>query len=114
MTLVAGIDSSTQTCKVTVRDLGTGMQVREGKASHPRATIVHPNLWWDALLTAVRRAGGLDDVVDKLVPALQERGAYRTAYTGSTLREHLDLPPAPVRAAHHTDSPLTTAHGGTR
>ncbi|WP_291080820.1 NtaA/DmoA family FMN-dependent monooxygenase [Dietzia sp. UBA5065] len=58
--------------------------------------------------------GGLDDVVDKLVPALQERGAYRTAYTGSTLREHLDLPPAPVRAAHHTDSPLTTAHGGTR
>ncbi|MFJ3903589.1 NtaA/DmoA family FMN-dependent monooxygenase [Streptomyces sp. NPDC090025] len=35
---------------------------------------------------------GLDDIVELLVPELQERGAYRTAYTGSTLREHLDLP----------------------
>ncbi|WP_454048576.1 NtaA/DmoA family FMN-dependent monooxygenase [Cellulomonas sp. Marseille-Q8402] len=34
---------------------------------------------------------GLDDIVDRVVPALQERGAYRTAYTGSTLREHLGL-----------------------
>ncbi|WP_028046794.1 LLM class flavin-dependent oxidoreductase [Cellulomonas sp. URHE0023] len=34
---------------------------------------------------------GLDDVVDLLVPELQERGAYRTEYTGSTLREHLGL-----------------------
>ncbi|MFI8823638.1 NtaA/DmoA family FMN-dependent monooxygenase [Streptomyces sp. NPDC053431] len=36
---------------------------------------------------------GLDDIVDLLVPELQERGAYRTAYTGSTLREHLGLAP---------------------
>lgn len=62
-TLVAGIDSSTQSCKVTVRDLATGVQIREGRASHAAATIVHPDRWWDALLTAVRRAGGLDDVV---------------------------------------------------
>lgn len=34
---------------------------------------------------------GLDDVVNHLVPALQDRGAYRTAYQGSTLREHLGL-----------------------
>jgi xylulokinase len=61
-TLVAGIDSSTQSCKVSVRDLTTWKQVREGKASHPSDTIVDPNVWWDALLTAVRRAGGLDDV----------------------------------------------------
>ncbi|MFB4419713.1 NtaA/DmoA family FMN-dependent monooxygenase [Streptomyces sp. QL37] len=33
------------------------------------------------------------DIVDKLVPELQERGVYRTAYRGTTLREHLDLPP---------------------
>ncbi len=33
------------------------------------------------------------DIVDTLVPELQERGAYRAAYTGSTLREHLALPP---------------------
>ena len=35
----------------------------------------------------------LAEVVDKLVPELQERGAYRTGYQGSTLREHLALPP---------------------
>ncbi|MDT3400319.1 NtaA/DmoA family FMN-dependent monooxygenase [Streptomyces sp. B1866] len=34
---------------------------------------------------------GLDDVVDLLIPELQERGVYRTAYTGTTLREHLGL-----------------------
>jgi FMN-dependent oxidoreductase (nitrilotriacetate monooxygenase family) len=36
----------------------------------------------------------LVDIVDTLVPELQERGAYRTEYTGSTLREHLSLPSA--------------------
>jgi alkanesulfonate monooxygenase SsuD/methylene tetrahydromethanopterin reductase-like flavin-dependent oxidoreductase (luciferase family) len=35
----------------------------------------------------------IEDVVDKVVPELQERGAYRTAYEGTTLREHLALPP---------------------
>lgn len=62
MTLVAGIDSSTQGCKVTVRDLLTGAAVREGKASHPAQSIVDPEVWWTALVTAVRRAGALDDV----------------------------------------------------
>jgi len=37
--------------------------------------------------------GSLVDIVDKLVPELQERGVYRTEYQGSTLREHLSLPP---------------------
>ena len=36
---------------------------------------------------------GLDEIVDKLVPELQDRGAYRTAYEGTTLREHLNLRP---------------------
>jgi alkanesulfonate monooxygenase SsuD/methylene tetrahydromethanopterin reductase-like flavin-dependent oxidoreductase (luciferase family) len=35
----------------------------------------------------------LADIVDKVVPALQDRGVYRTEYEGSTLREHLALPP---------------------
>ncbi|MGW2151255.1 NtaA/DmoA family FMN-dependent monooxygenase [Nonomuraea bangladeshensis] len=35
--------------------------------------------------------GGLDDFVDRVVPILRERGAFRTHYTGSTLREHLEL-----------------------
>ncbi|MFF7546990.1 NtaA/DmoA family FMN-dependent monooxygenase [Streptomyces canus] len=40
--------------------------------------------------------GGLDEFVEEVVPRLQERGAFRTAYRGSTLRSHLGLPD-PVR-----------------
>src|SRR5580658_3285044 len=36
--------------------------------------------------------GGLDDVVDKIVPELQRRGIFRREYEGTTLRENLDLP----------------------
>ncbi|KAK1178205.1 NtaA/DmoA family FMN-dependent monooxygenase [Streptomyces sp. NBS 14/10] len=35
--------------------------------------------------------GGLDEFVDRVVPLLQERGAFRTRYEGRTLREHLGL-----------------------
>jgi hypothetical protein len=35
---------------------------------------------------------GLDDFVDQVVPELQRRGLFRQAYTGRTLREHLELP----------------------
>jgi alkanesulfonate monooxygenase SsuD/methylene tetrahydromethanopterin reductase-like flavin-dependent oxidoreductase (luciferase family) len=36
--------------------------------------------------------GGLEDFVDLVVPELQRRGIYRTAYEGKTLRENLGLP----------------------
>ncbi|MFE9444298.1 NtaA/DmoA family FMN-dependent monooxygenase [Streptomyces sp. NPDC006602] len=35
--------------------------------------------------------GGLDEFVDRVVPLLQERGAFRTEYEGTTLRSHLGL-----------------------
>jgi FMN-dependent oxidoreductase (nitrilotriacetate monooxygenase family) len=35
--------------------------------------------------------GGLDDFLALVVPELQRRGLFRTAYQGSTLREHLGL-----------------------
>ncbi len=35
--------------------------------------------------------GGLDAVVDKLVPELQRRGLFRQEYSGRTLRDHLGL-----------------------
>jgi FMN-dependent oxidoreductase (nitrilotriacetate monooxygenase family) len=34
---------------------------------------------------------GLDRFVDEVVPILQERGVFRSDYTGSTLRDHLGL-----------------------
>lgn len=36
--------------------------------------------------------GGLDEFVDRVVPLLQERRAFRTEYRGTTLRSHLGLP----------------------
>jgi alkanesulfonate monooxygenase SsuD/methylene tetrahydromethanopterin reductase-like flavin-dependent oxidoreductase (luciferase family) len=36
--------------------------------------------------------GGLDEFVERVVPLLQERGVFRTEYTGTTLRSHLGLP----------------------
>jgi alkanesulfonate monooxygenase SsuD/methylene tetrahydromethanopterin reductase-like flavin-dependent oxidoreductase (luciferase family) len=40
---------------------------------------------------------GLDDIVNHLVPELQERGVYPTEYAGPTLRENLGLA-SPVRS----------------
>ncbi|QAV71459.1 xylulokinase [Salinibacterium sp. UTAS2018] len=62
MTLVAGIDSSTQSCKIVIVDAATGALVRTGRASHPTGTEVDPNAWWVALNEAITEAGGLDDV----------------------------------------------------
>ncbi|HET8640954.1 MAG TPA: xylulokinase, partial [Pseudonocardiaceae bacterium] len=61
-TLVAGVDSSTQSCKVVVRDAATGELVRHGRAGHPDGTETDPEHWWRALQDAARDAGGLDDV----------------------------------------------------
>jgi len=62
VTLVAGIDSSTQSCKVVVCDADSGHVAREGRAGHPAGTEVDPEAWWEALQVAIRAAGGLDDV----------------------------------------------------
>lgn len=62
MALVMGVDSSTQSCKVVVRDAVTGAVLRTGRASHPDATEVDPEAWWDALQRALADAGGMDDI----------------------------------------------------
>ena len=59
---VAGVDSSTQSCKIVICDPASGRIIREGRASHPEGSEVAPQAWWDAFLEAVRAAGGLDDV----------------------------------------------------
>jgi xylulokinase len=62
MTLVIGVDSSTQSCKVVVTDAATGAIVRSGRASHPDGTSVDPEAWWTALQSAIAEAGGLGEV----------------------------------------------------
>lgn len=56
--------------------------------------------------------GGLDAFADTVVPLLQERGVFRSEYTGRTLRDHLGLREAPGPAAPGalTASGRTAAH----
>src|SRR5664280_2037894 len=71
MALVAGIDSSTQSCKVVIRDAETGALLRHGRAAHPDGTEVDPASWWTALESALAEAGGIADVVAVAVGAQQ-------------------------------------------
>ena len=71
MTLVAGVDSSTQSVKVSIRDAHSGREVRSGRAPHPDGTAVDVRVWRHALAEALARAGGLDDVAALSVGAQQ-------------------------------------------
>jgi xylulokinase len=88
MTLVAGVDSSTQSCKVVVRDADTGALVREGRAAHPDGTEVHPDAWWQALTEAAEQAGGLADVAAVAVGA-QQHGMVCLDERGEVVRPAL-------------------------
>jgi xylulokinase len=88
MTLVAGVDSSTQSCKVVIRDLDTGAVVRTGRASHPDGTSVDPERWWEALQTALAEAGGLADVAAISVGG-QQHGMVALDATGAVVRDAL-------------------------
>jgi xylulokinase len=69
--LVAGIDSSTQSCKVLVCEADTGEVVREGRAPHPDGTEIDPAAWQSAAGAAIAAAGGLDEVAAVSVAAQQ-------------------------------------------
>jgi xylulokinase len=70
--LVAGVDSSTQSCKVMVCDAVTGEVVRQGRASHPDGTEVDPHEWWRAYEEAT--ADGLLDGVSAISVGGQQHG----------------------------------------
>lgn len=88
MTLVAGVDSSTQSCKVVIRDAETGELVRQGRATHPAGTEVHPSHWWSALLLAIEEAGGLDGVAAISVGG-QQHGMVCLDDSGNVVRDAL-------------------------
>lgn len=88
MPLVAGVDSSTQSCKVVILDADTGVLVREGRAAHPDGTEVDPEAWWTALQTAIADAGGFDDVAAVSI-AGQQHGMVALDAAGRVIRPAL-------------------------
>ncbi|MGA4959558.1 LLM class flavin-dependent oxidoreductase [Streptomyces lavendulocolor] len=86
--------------RLTVRQLigrlggGRGHRTFAGTAEQVADTIEH---WYDSgaadgfnIMPAVLPSG-LERFVDEVVPLLQERGLFRTEYTGTTLRDHYGL-----------------------
>lgn len=88
MTLVAGVDSSTQSCKVVIADAATGRIVRTGRATHPEGTEVDPEAWWVALQAAIVDAGGFDDVAAVSI-AGQQHGMVVLDAQGAVIRPAL-------------------------
>lgn len=93
--LVAGIDSSTQSTKVEVRDIGSGEVVAVGRAGHPPTTPPRseqdPESWWAAMVDAFAQCAdqigpaGLNDVVAVSVGG-QQHGLVLLDEAGAALR----------------------------
>lgn len=85
-TLVAGVDSSTQSCKVMIHDADTGALVRSGVARHTAGTEIDPEVWWRAFKEASRQAGGLSDV-SAIAVAGQQHGMVALDEAGKVVRD---------------------------
>ena len=86
--LIAGVDSSTQSVKVVIRDSNTGELVRQGRASHPDGTEVDPVHWLNGLNSAITEAGGIEDV-SAISIAGQQHGMVALDSNGDVIRDAL-------------------------
>ena len=86
--LAAGVDSSTQSCKVVIVDPATGEVVRSGRASHPNGTELNPRYWWAALQEAIDAAGGLSGVGAISIGG-QQHGLVALDALGNVVRDAL-------------------------
>ena len=90
MALVAGVDSSTQSTKVELRDVETGRVAATGRASHPPAepprSEQDPRHWWRALVEALGSCGDRRREVAAVAVAGQQHGLVVLDADGEPLR----------------------------
>ena len=91
MPLVLGVDSSTQSTKVEVRDAEDGRLVGSARAPHPAVhpprSEQEPEAWWEALcLTAAEATADGAHAVDAVSVAGQQHGMVLLDGDGSVLR----------------------------
>ena len=92
MRVVAGVDSSTQSTKVELRDIETGRVVARASAPHPATTPPrseqHPHDWWRAFETAYEAALAQAEgaVVVGISVAGQQHGMVTLDAAGEVLR----------------------------
>jgi xylulokinase len=96
--LVAGIDSSTQSTKVLLCRAEDGTVVGEASAPHPDGTECHPKYWWDALSAAGR---DLLERADAVAVGAQQHGMVVLDEAGEVVRPAMlwnDVKSAPQAA----------------
>jgi len=86
--LVAGVDSSTQSVKVVIRDANTGAIIRQGRGTHADGTEINPTIWKEALDGAIKDAGGFEDV-QAISIAGQQHGMVALDSDGTVIRDAL-------------------------
>ena len=86
--LVAGVDSSTQSVKIVVRDLATGDLVKESKVPHPDGTECDPRDWQSAFTRAISEVDELKDVAALSIGG-QQHGAVVLDENGTPVRKAL-------------------------
>jgi xylulokinase len=88
MALVLGVDSSTQSTKVEMRDADTGELVGSGRAPHPATSPPRseqdPETWRDALIEARQEAGA--PAVVAMAIAAQQHGLVALDAQGQVIR----------------------------
>ena len=115
-----GIVETARREKMTVRQVYEKLVVNKGhRHLIGSATDVADDLqeWFDQRgadgfnVMPAQTVDGLNDFAELVVPELQRRGLFRTAYEGTTLREHLGVP-APSWGAALPPKTLKAAVGG--
>jgi xylulokinase len=85
---VAGVDSSTQSVKIVVRDAATGELISSASRPHPDGTEVDPAHWWQALQELIAEVGGLESL-DAIGIAGQQHGMVVLDKNGEVIRPAL-------------------------
>ena len=88
MTLVAGVDSSTQSVKVVVCDVESGQVLRSARAAHPDGTEVAAAAWWSAYREATADPDLLDGV-EAIAVGGQQHGMVALDESGEPVRDAL-------------------------
>ena len=86
--IVAGVDSSTQSVKIVLRDAATGELIKSASRPHPDGTEVDPAHWWSALQEVIAEVGGLDSF-EAIGIAGQQHGMVVLDEDGEVIRPAL-------------------------
>ena len=101
MARIAGVDSSTQSVKIVVRDSDSGALLAQASHPHPDGTEVDPQHWLTALNAVINEVGGLDSL-DAISIGGQQHGMVLLDVDGNVIRPALlwnDTRSAPQAAA---------------